>query len=101
MLRLAVRLMQLLSIIKNKKICQNKKRLIKWKKIIPYSNKIGEFLDWLETEKSVYLYRYDEDEQVCAFPYNKEQILAEFFNIDLNKVESERRKLLSEIRSLL
>ncbi len=66
-------------------------------KIAPQSNVIGEFLDWLESEKEIILAIYDDDE---LFPdnENKESLLAEFFEIDLNLIEKERQALLEHIR---
>lgn len=87
------------------------------------SQAIGEFLEWLHTgeadesgfERPVFLGAYrivtensrgelDEDEYyvsesyVDAFRYITEKLLAKFFDIDLNKVEEERRTMLAKLR---
>ena len=82
------------------------------------SQKLGLFLDWLfSTNGTLCQFRdavmYDEDgeitsrwsENVCSdpegfYPNGKsiEKILAEYFEIDLNKVEKERSALLEYIR---
>lgn len=78
--------------------------------VAPKSQAIGEFVEWLESQ-GIVLATYhehtegcynDEDFLVCG--YRKDQLqpdhrniqsrLAEFFGIDLNKVEKERRALL-------
>lgn len=92
------------------------------------SQAIGEFLEWLEETKKVHFRQFavacgrckcttverDEDgdwycnecEEYTAtydveilFPLRTEQLLAEFFRIDLNKVEQERRDMLKELRN--
>jgi hypothetical protein len=80
------------------------------------SQKLGEFLDWLEG-KGIHLGRWaptpaelvmnrmtgkripihDEETFVELF-ISREKLLAEFFGIDLNKVEAERQALLEAIR---
>ena len=90
------------------------------------SQAIGEFLEWLFSAKSYHISRYltDEEyesednvywvdglyekeqfkrheigkEELIPIYINVEKLLAEFFEIDLKKVEEERRKLLNEIR---
>lgn len=66
------------------------------------SQAIGEFLEWLGSEKEVFLAKWEldeyEDEYITRFLYSAEKLLAEFFNIDLNKVEQERRQILSELK---
>jgi hypothetical protein len=83
-------------------------------KVAPYSQKIGEFLDWLD-ERGITLARphdhteecYDsEGYRACGvrsgdldyYYCSKEKLFAEFFEIDLNKVEEERRNLMEELR---
>lgn len=90
------------------------------------SQTIGEFLDWV-FEKGWHLSRYlskeeyesDENVDICepifkglkpyrrhrlgegeliSIPINIEKLLAEYFEIDLMKVEEERRELLSRLR---
>ena len=80
------------------------------------SQVIGEFLDWLKsrgirlgqwkpTPSELVLNRMtgkripaDDEETFVEYFTSKEKILAEFFGIDLNKVEEERRAMLESIR---
>ena len=59
------------------------------------SQKLGEFLDWLREQGWELCEIWDDG----WYPIHKpaEQLLAEFFGIDLNKVEAERRALLEAI----
>lgn len=68
------------------------------------SQVIGEFLDWLLNEKEFVIAHYDPYESdhggetlVCD-QKDIEIWLAEFFNIDLDKIEKERCQILDEIR---
>lgn len=76
------------------------------------SQKIGEFIEWLRYDKGIQLGKYytvDElneadpgmeyqsGEFIAVYdPINK--LLAEYFEIDLDKVEEERRQILEELR---
>ena len=68
------------------------------------SQTIGEFLEWLCGPKQVELAVWregeerDDDEQLRPINVNKEKILADYFDIDLVKLESEKRKMLAELR---
>lgn len=89
------------------------------------SQAIGEFLEWLQSgeveqnlpmKRSIFLAAYrvkcedrhgemlDEEDWTLSdvyidpFMYNTERLLAEFFGIDLEKAEKEKRALLEEIR---
>ena len=87
----------------------------KMAKVAPVSQEIGRFLDWMQQEKEFLFTRYhvhseqceDEDGSYeCGFykdaleivHVQPEKLLAEFFQIDLDKVENERRALLDAIR---
>lgn len=67
----------------------------------PDSQKLGEFLDWLREEKD---FRLCEDigdrNHVVYSPVSVrlEDLLAEYFKIDLNKVEKERQGLLAALQ---
>jgi hypothetical protein len=92
--------------------------LDKLKSVSDKSQAIGAFLEWLQSEQKVQLMRYhehndscrdedDEDEFVCGlddemFPNHSsiEQLLADYFEIDLKEVEKERRALLDWQREL-
>lgn len=57
------------------------------------SQKAGEFLEWLQAEKGVSL-------MVGDFPLQTTttRLLAEFFEIDLDKIEDEKRTMLEVLR---
>ena len=88
------------------------------------SQAIGEFLDWLHHEKGWFIaeeHRHDDscyerialdedegevqkvcgmlDGQLISVSFSTVQLLAEFFGIDLAKVEAEKRALLAELVS--
>lgn len=83
--------------------------------VVEKSNAIGEFLDWMQ-EQGIFLaipHRHDigcegdDGFPICGLNRDefqlhlepKEKMLARFFDIDLNKVERERRALLEALRS--
>lgn len=74
------------------------------------SQPIGGFLDWPRNEQDISLCVFDEDnpayddddnEIAVYHSVNKttEQLLADYFGINLNKAEKERQALLDEIRA--
>jgi len=69
----------------------------KLKKINDKSQTIGEFIDWINYEKDIVLAKY---EDYCLFPIRTpiEKLLAEFFEIDSDKLESEKCQMLELIR---
>ena len=84
--------------------------------VAPESQKIGEFLEWLRGQKQIMLAQYhahskecraSDGDLACGYRRNDlepvrnptEKILAEYFKIDLDKVENERRTLLDYLRS--
>ncbi len=77
-------------------------------KVSKESNVIGEFLDWMESEKKLVFAKWGmvkpeysdgfEREGLLPEHINKEKLLADFYKIDLNKVETERRALLDHLR---
>lgn len=73
------------------------------------SQSIGNFLDWLHSEQELHICAYDGECEEGFGPDNWhgiyteerdsiEKLLARYFDIDLNKVESERQALLDELR---
>jgi len=66
------------------------------------SQPIGEFIEWLRGERGIVLAEYDEDhydgEFLQAVNIRIEDLLAEYFGIDLKRVEQERRIMLSKLR---
>jgi hypothetical protein len=83
------------------------------------SQKIGEFLEWLQLEKQMPLCKYGCDDTCSSIldmtgnidcDCNKttlirahtgiEELLAEYFDVDLQKVEREKRRLLAKVKVL-
>lgn len=62
------------------------------------SQAIGEFLEWLECEKNWEICEYGSSDRLSPVILSTEQLLAEFFDIDLDKIEKERRQMLYELR---
>ena len=81
--------------------------LEKMAKIADESQKIGEFLNWLQDEENnITLCQYDEDESYetdteayVPVTGSIETLLAKYFDIDLAKCEKERQGLLDELRA--
>lgn len=70
------------------------------------SQTIGEFLQWLAGQEfeicecGKILDNYDEKmDGLLPVRKSTEQLLAEFFEIDLNKCEQERQQILADLRS--
>lgn len=66
------------------------------------SQAIGEFIDWLNYEHEVFLARYEDLDDysqpvLMTFHRNMNELLAEFFGIDLAKVEAEKRAILDSL----
>lgn len=74
----------------------------KMSQVRPQSQAIGEFLEWLRYEKGWVLATVPEEYEftLVEASYSIEGLLAEFFGIDLDKVETERRQMLDEIRAV-
>lgn len=62
------------------------------------SQEIGDFLEWLQSKKGVHLAAYYEEAGLSVYRCNVEQLLAEYFEIDLNKVEEEKLSMLKKMR---
>lgn len=72
--------------------------LEKMRSVNTESNAIGEFLDWLTSEKKVELCQYSKREQLVPFHYTIEQLLADYFEIDLQQAEAERKSILAKLK---
>ena len=62
---------------------------------------IGEFVDWMTGERGIVLAEYREDvEQDWPIPIciNINELLAEYYGVDLKKVEEERRDILGYLQ---
>ncbi len=64
------------------------------------SQKIGEFLEWCGEQEIILAKQADEYGEGVLFQISqtREQLLAEYFGIDLDKCEAERRELLDAVR---
>ena len=64
------------------------------------SQPIGEFLEWL-SEQGICLAKYSErwEDTLEVHHESTETLLARFFEIDLNKVEEERRAMIEELQA--
>lgn len=74
------------------------------RKVMPQSQRLGEFLDWLN-EQGIHLATYERwegyrDEMLTPYSSSYEQLLARYFEIDLAKVETEKRALLEWQRAM-
>lgn len=98
----------------------------KQRPIVPFSQKIGEFVEWLEQEKKIHLAQIHTHGPACKgwdpgrnrynpsgedrcglhdgelFLCHKSvtRLLAEFFEINLKKLEEEKERMLDEMRAL-
>lgn len=69
--------------------------------IVDKSQSIGEFIEWLNDTKNYKICEKTGD-FVRYYPIRKsvECLLAEFFGIDLGKIEQEKREMLEDIREM-
>lgn len=72
--------------------------------ISKYSQVVGDFLTWLGDERSFFIARYQVDgvwdEDIVHIDQTIQQLLADFFEIDLDKIEEEKRAMLAVIHDL-
>jgi hypothetical protein len=63
---------------------------------------LGNFYDWLQGE-GYHIAEYVDvgyrDDRLAIVPLSPERLFANYFDIDLNKIETERRAILEKIRS--
>jgi hypothetical protein len=69
----------------------------KLSKVRDKSQAIGEFIDWLKSQ-GVELSVWIDDEHQIPYLASTEKILANYFCIDLDRLEAEKRQMLDEIR---
>jgi len=64
---------------------------------------LGDFYDWLTDEKGWVLAEWTQDgmrnDYLKPVYFRPDQLFADFFGIDLDKIESERRAILEELRT--
>lgn len=67
----------------------------KLQSVQPKSQTIGEFIEWMQSERNASFMAWVEDlGDYVPVPQPIEVLLAEFFEIDLQKVEVEKRSML-------
>jgi hypothetical protein len=75
----------------------------KLKKVSDKSQTIGEFIDWLQNEANYVIgqYKTSKVDREILYPAHEgtQELLAKYFNIDLQKIEDEKRQMLKEIRN--
>jgi len=64
------------------------------------SQTIGEFMEWLGAEKKLCLATWANDNWMLPAPYDIQDLLAEFFEIDRNALEAEKLHMLEAQRAL-
>ena len=71
----------------------------KLKAVSDKSHLLGEFLEWLETEKGIILSIWSDERLHPAIEQSTTQaLLAEYFDIDLMKIQLEKDDMLAEMR---
>lgn len=70
----------------------------KLEKISDKSQACGEFLDWLSSEGISLCSWHERDEQYYQDPRTITDLLADYFDIDLDKIENEKRDMLGRLR---
>jgi hypothetical protein len=63
------------------------------------SHAIGDFLEWLEG-KGVFLASYYEEAGLSRYRVNIQELLAEFFDIDLDELEKETHARIKELGTI-
>lgn len=79
--------------------------------VVDKSQAIGTFIEWLQDVKKLHLAKWTDIEhedivtdeihivqELCLEPLDINKTLAEYFEIDLNKLEQEKRDMLEELR---
>jgi hypothetical protein len=72
--------------------------LDKLRAIAEISQKIGEFLEWLQSEKHYTIAEWTDAETLQPVGRSIENLLAEYFNINLFTVDKEKQAILDEFR---
>lgn len=80
----------------------------KLRAIADESQAIGEFLEWMGTDRTAEHGQYGRrlflahmwNDRLTPASYTIEDLLAQFFGIDQNKIEAEKRQMLAELRAV-
>lgn len=71
----------------------------KLKSVKNESEIIGQFLEWQKTkDRDLCIFNSNYDNYVSLFYGSIEKILAEYFEIDLKKLEQEKQQMIEELR---
>lgn len=70
----------------------------KLRQVSDQTQAIGEFMDWLET-KGIFLGRYVDGSNFPRHVHGHLDLIAEWADIDQNKLEAEKRQMLASMRS--
>lgn len=70
----------------------------KLNKVSSESQVIGRFLEWLEGEKELVIGKFNSIDDLLPTALPIESLIADFFNIDMKKVEEEQRQMLRDIK---
>ncbi len=73
----------------------------KLQKIQDKTQTVGEFLDWLVNEREVVLAKWIDgtlEERLAPINPSIQDLIAEFFGVDQNKLEAEKRAMLKVCR---
>lgn len=76
---------------------------LKMRAVHSTSQEISEFLEWLQSE-GIHLAEYDDKAHLHSsglWPHQEawNSLLARYFNIDLDKIEQEKREMLDHLRA--
>lgn len=65
-------------------------------KTMAFSQEIERFIGWLHSQKQIDLFQVDDEHQPVQGLYSKQELVAEFFGIDLSQLEDERAQMLED-----
>jgi hypothetical protein len=72
----------------------------KQRHVIEKSQTIGDFLSWMASHKLIHRMVWDGDGNWVHAPYSINELLADYFGIDLKKIDEEKDRMLEEIRNM-
>lgn len=67
----------------------------KLREVAERSHEIGEFIEWLEFRKGLYFGEFDAMGEMFPAHPDLQRLLAEYFGINLRKLEAEKRDMLT------
>jgi len=72
----------------------------KLKAVADQSQAIGEFVDWLSWEKGIHLAEWEDTEAPRMYPTSVGivRLLEEFFDIDGDRLEDEKRHMITQLQ---